>query len=166
MGEDLEKLHLADRTEAILRSDRQAFRQVQRQRKEPVLLTLVPDNGAVIDLMDAYIPDIADAAGLKYVRLIGSDLHNLPRACLERTFLLLADLTGRDENVITLVYEALGMGRRVLLAAQSADEIPEGLESMPAVLYSLQHESFDELIQGTARLTTSTLDDGAFAAKR
>jgi len=160
MSGHAEKLRLADRAEAILRSDRAAKLKARQELHEPaLLLTLVPDEGPVIDFMDAYLPDIADTAGLQYVRLIGSDLRNLPVQCLRRTFLFLADLTGRDETVITLVYEALSMGRRVMLAAQHPGEIPADLSGVPAVLYDLESGQFEGLLQAIQASAYSTTED-------
>ena len=161
MSGHAEKLRLADRAEAILRNDRSALRRAkQDEEHEPaILLTLVPDCGPVLDFMDAYVPEIAEIAGLQYVRLIGSALRNLPEKCMQRTFLLLADLTGRDESVITLVYEAMGQGRRVLLAAQDPGEIPADLRSIPAVLYSLETGEFDGLLQAIQASACSTMED-------
>lgn len=161
MSGHADKLRLADRAETILRSDRSALRRAKRaEDPEPaILLTLVPDCSTVIDFMDAYLPEIAEMAGLQYVRLIGSNLRNLPDKCLERTFLMLADLTGRDENVITLVYEALGLGRRVLLAAQDPGELPSDLRTIPAVLYSLETGQFEGLLRAIQTSACSTMED-------
>lgn len=162
MNERAEKLRLADRAEAILRNDRQAIRSRHRDGQEPaLLLTLVPNQGAVIDLMDAYIPDIAETAGLQYVRLVGTGLREVPRHYLCRTFLVLADLTGRDEDVITLVYQTLGGGRRILISAQHVEEIPRDLESIPSVLYHLEQRRFDQFLREIQRRATSTLHDTA-----
>lgn len=148
MKEDLEKLRLADRAEAILRIDRHALRQAHRRSEEPaVLLTLVSDVGLVVDFMDAYIPELAEAAGLQYVRLIATGLQEVPRHYLSRAFLVLADLTGRDENVITLLYQTFGGGRRILLSAQERQEVPQDLGDVPFVLYSLERGEFDALLR-------------------
>jgi hypothetical protein len=154
------KLRLADRAETILRSDRKAFLQARREQEHTaVLLTLVPDNGAVMDLMDAYIPEIAETAGLQYIRLVSSDLRDLPGPALERTFLLLADLTGRDETVITLVYQALGVGRRVLLTAQDPSELSPDLSGVRSVLYNLQEGELEALFAAVRSFAFSALDE-------
>ncbi|HWI66253.1 MAG TPA: hypothetical protein VNT75_30845 [Symbiobacteriaceae bacterium] len=160
-GNNVDKLRLADRTEAILRSDRSALKKTaRRQQHEPaILLTLVPDVGPVIDLMDAYVSDIAEMANLQYVRLIGQEHRELPEHLLDRTFLALADLTGRDESVVTLVYQALSRGRRVLLATQDGMEIPEELGYLPKVTYSLGEGMFDQLLRAVRQASCSTMED-------
>lgn len=162
MSGNVDKLRLADRTEAILRSDRSALQKktARRHQHEPaILLTLVPDVGPVIDFMDAYVSDVAEMAGLQYVRLVGQENRELPDQLLDRTFLTLADLTGRDENVITLVYQALGQGRRVLLAAQDYDEIPQELGYLPSVLYNLRDGLYDSLLKIVRQSSFSTMED-------
>jgi hypothetical protein len=165
MSENVDKLRLADRTEAILRSDRLALRRVCPKRRDPaVLLTLVPDVGAVIDLMDAYLPDVAEAAGLQYVRMVGAETHELPEPLLTRTFLVLADVTGRDETVVNLVYQALGQGRRILLSAQDAADLPSDLGGMPQVIYGLGPGEFDALLRAVRHGAFSTMEDEAILA--
>lgn len=154
------KLRLADRTETILRSDRTALQ--KRVRRQPaILLTLVPNNGPVIDLMDAYMPVIADTNGLQYVRMLGAEQRELPEHLLHRTYLVLADLTGRDENVITLVYQALGQGRRVLLSAQTQEEIPIELSQVQHVFYSLDKGIFDSLLNAVRNASCSSMEEFA-----
>jgi hypothetical protein len=157
----LERLPLADRTEAILRGDRHALRRGPHPGQEPgILLALLPDDEAVITLMDAYLKEIADLAGLDYLRPETADLAQLPRPTLSRTFLVLADLTGRDEHVVTQVYHALSLGRRVLLSAQSEEDIPRELGArVPAVLYSPQRGRYDDLLREVLCRAQSTLDD-------
>ncbi|HWI53834.1 MAG TPA: hypothetical protein VNT01_16980 [Symbiobacteriaceae bacterium] len=158
MGETTEKPRLADRTEAILRSDRTAL-QKQARRQPAILLTVVPDNGPVIDFMDAYMPDVADMAGLQYVKMVGPEQRELPAHMLERTFLVLADVTGRDENVITLVYQALGLGRRVLLSAQAPEDLPQELEQIPHVTYDLSAGMFETLLQAVRQASFSAMEE-------
>jgi hypothetical protein len=168
MRDNAQKLRLADRAEAILRSDRKSFLQNQRQQQLPaVLLALVPDIGGVIDLMDAYIPEIAENAGLQYIRLISTDMRELPRAVLERTLLVLADVTGRDESVVTLVYQALALGRRVLLSAQNPADLPPALgDAVHSVLYNQEEGQFGPLIQSIRSLAFSALDEKTTADER
>lgn len=148
MNGDRQNANLADRAEAILRSDRQALRRTPRHPVQPgILLVLVPENGAVIDLMDAYIPDIADATGLQYLRMVCANLSSIPTPYEERTALLLADLTGQHEAVINLVYQALGAGKRILLCAQATDDIPQDLAALPCVTYRLEQGGFDRLLR-------------------
>lgn len=158
MSGNADKLRLADRTESILRSDRTALQ--KRTRRQPaILLTLVPDVGPVIDLMDAYMPDIAEMAGLQYVKMLGPEQRELPEHLLERTYLLLADLTGRDESVVTLVYQALGMGRRVLLTAQEQNELPADLSRMQHVFYNLDAGAFDTLLRAVREASFSAVEE-------
>lgn len=146
MSEHVEKLRLADRTEAILRSDRTALRKKTR-RQPAVLLTLVPDIGHVIDFMDAYMPDIAESVGLEYIRLLGSENGTIPAQLLERVSLTLADVTDQDRDVLALVRQVLSEGRRTLLAAQSPADIPFELRHLQHVLYSLQTNDFEALLR-------------------
>ncbi len=156
MHGDLAKLHLADRTEAILRCDRNALRRARRTPQQPaILLALVPDSGDVIDLMDAHLPEVAGDAGLQYVRLVGTEMRILPRHLLHRTFLTVADLTGRNKGVITLVYQMLAMSRSVLLAARTAAEIPWDLRMLPSVIYHPEHSSFDQLLREVRHRTAA-----------
>ncbi|HYF95900.1 MAG TPA: hypothetical protein VD969_27085 [Symbiobacteriaceae bacterium] len=158
MSGNADKLRLADRTESILRRDRSALQ--KRNRRQPaILLTLVPDVGPVIDLMDAYMPEIAEVAGLQYVKLLGSEQRELPAQVLEQTYLLLADLTGRDESVVTLVYQALGLGRRVLLTAQAADEVPVDLNHVQRVFYNLDAGAFDALLRAIREASFSAMEE-------
>lgn len=160
MSEILDKPRLADRTEAILRSDRQALRRKGPKPRDPaILLTLVPDNSAVIRLMDAYMPLVAEAAGLDYVRLVGGRTDQIAEHTLARTFLLLADLTGGDESVAALVSQALGQGRRVILAARDAAEVPPQLVGVPYIRYGQGPGEFDQLLRTIRQATVSTMDD-------
>lgn len=166
MDRDLEKLRLADKTEAILRSDRQALRQAHSQpQNAAILLALLPTTGAVIDLMDAYLPDLAEKAGLQYIRMVSKDVTAIPKPVLNRALLVLADLSGRDEDVITLVYQALGAGRRVLLSAQSPDDLPADLRHLPSVTYDLAAKRFDQLIRAVGARSVSTVDDEQLVAQ-
>ncbi|HLN60491.1 MAG TPA: hypothetical protein VK464_02990, partial [Symbiobacteriaceae bacterium] len=68
--------NLADRAEAILRSDRQSLVLSRRRRQvSSVLLTMVPGSDPTVDLMDDYLQSVADTAGLQYVRQIAADLQ-------------------------------------------------------------------------------------------
>ena len=157
---DMEKVRLADKTEAILRADRQALRQGQSQpQNSAILLVLLPTTGAVIDLMDAYLPDVAEKASLQYIRMLSKDVTAIPRQVLNRALLVLADLSGRDEDVVTLVYQALGAGRRVLLSAQSPTDIPADLTHLPSVIYDLSDNRFDQLLAAVGARSASTVDE-------
>lgn len=152
MRDDLEKLRLSDRAEAILRSDRHALRHAQRQAHEPaILLTLVPDQGSIIDFMDAYVAELAENLGLQYVRLVATGLWEVPRNYLSRTFLVLADLSDRDENVVTLLYQTFGSGRRILVSATCPDDIPADLSEVPAVFYDLPRGEWQSLLSEVHR---------------
>jgi hypothetical protein len=143
----LDKANLADRMDAILRSDRQARVLSDRRRQgATVLLTLVPNVGQVIDLADGYIQTIADTAGLEYIRQVGADLPDELSRWLPSTFLLVADLTGGDPKVADNVREALRTGRRVLLAVQNTADLPADLAAVPHVPYSLAPGGADRLV--------------------
>jgi hypothetical protein len=133
---DLAKLRLANRTEALLRTDRTALHRRRQCQNEPaLLLALLPENGAVTTLMDSCLPDIAERAGLQYNRLLGSETRAIPHALLHRADLILADLTGRPEEVVTLIYQAIAAGRRILLSGQSPEDFPPDLDALHQVLY-------------------------------
>lgn len=136
MLSDLAKLRLAIRTEALLRTDRTALHRRRQWQSEPaLLLALLPENSAVTMLMDSCLPDIAERAGLQYIRLNGSETRAIPHALLHRADLILADLTGRPEEVVTLVYQAIAAGRRILLSGQAAEDFPPDLDAFHQVLY-------------------------------
>ncbi|MGE5676234.1 MAG: hypothetical protein ACM3XM_20525 [Mycobacterium leprae] len=145
----LAKTNLADRTEGILRKDRRALQAPHLQSpKHAALLSLLPANDEAVDLMDEYIQAVADAAGLQYIRPSRSGLEQLPVQYILRARLVLADLTGRDEQILSLVYKALSLGRPVLLTAQSAADVPADLSHIAFAPYSLDEDQFmDFLLQ-------------------
>lgn len=146
-----DRLRLADRVESILRTDRHALRHVREQSQEPLLLlALASESGIVQDFLDGYLPEIAEAAGLGYVRLIASGLTEVPRHYVESAFLVVADVTGRAEEVITLVYQCLGSGRRILLAAQHPDEVPPDLAEIPLACFNLDQGDFRGFLEEVA----------------
>ncbi|HEY3363702.1 MAG TPA: hypothetical protein VGK74_01445 [Symbiobacteriaceae bacterium] len=157
MSGELQKLNLAERAGSILRSDRQAFERANIRTTKPVLLVLIPREGDATDLADAYIPDIAGAAGLQYVRPAPCDLRNLPPNLLRRSRLVLADLSVPNENITALMNQALGLRRRVLLMAQSAEYVPRDLVSIPSVLYGLEPGLFNHLLRETLREARSVV---------
>lgn len=152
MSESLDKLRLADRTHAILRKDRSAIRHLRREPREAgLLLALASDAEAINAMLDRHLPPIATAAGLEYVRLEATLVREVPRALIPRAFLVLADLTGRDEDVITLVYQTFGDGRRVLLAGHDPTDIPGDLADVPSVLYDLAGGQIEPLLDAVRR---------------
>ena len=160
MGDLRSRPRLADRLDTILRSDRHALRRRDRRVGEPaVLLTLLPDDDTVVALLDSHLPSLAEAAGLQYMSLVANDEANLPHSLLSRTFLVLADLTGRDECVVTLVYQALGHGRRVLLSARNDSEIPRDLNAVPRVLYDCDAHRWEALLNVVRAAVESTCHD-------
>lgn len=170
MKEDLDRIRLSDRIGAILRTDRSALRQSRRNPSErSVLLVLVPDSGTAKELFDAYLPDLATGAGLRYVRLAAADRVEIAPQLLDQSLLVLADLAGRHERVITLVYQTFGHGRRVLLAAREPGEIPPDLDEVPAVFYGTADGEFDALLDAVRQMAspTGTLSTGGrFLQKR
>lgn len=155
VSESLNKLRLADRTQSILRKDRNAIRHVrQGPREAGLLLAVASDTDAITRLLDQNLPPIAAAAGLEYVRLVAATLQEVPRALIPRTFLVLADLTGRDEDVITLVYQTFGDGRRVLLAGRDPSDIPCDLGDVPSVLCDLAGGQIEPLLDEVRRWST------------
>ena len=151
---------LADRAEAILRSDRQSLVLSRRRRQvSSVLLTIVPGSGPTVDLLDDYLQSVADTAGLQYVRQCAAHLEETPSRWLDHAFLLLADMTGRNENVVANVYEALRAGRRVLLAACDPADLPPDLASVPSVVYSLEEGGADELVRMVRSIAWANVGD-------
>jgi hypothetical protein len=141
------KLRLADRTEAILRSDRRQLRTVTQPPEVQLLLALVPNTGLIVDFMDAYLPEVAEEAGLQYVRLIADGLREVPRHYINRTAVVVADLTNRSEEVVTLLYQTFGGSRRILLAARNPDEIPVDLADLTTLYYDLENGLFESLLE-------------------
>lgn len=157
MSGEPQKIRLSERAGAILRSDRQAFERANLRTTRAILLVLIPGDGDVSDLADAYIPDIAAVAGLQYVRPAASDLNNLPPNLVRRSRLVLADLSTPNPDVAALVNQAFTLRRRVLLMAQSADCIPRELVSVPSVLYGLEPGLFNHLLRETLREARSVV---------
>ncbi|HLN60853.1 MAG TPA: hypothetical protein VK464_04815, partial [Symbiobacteriaceae bacterium] len=78
---------------------------------------------------------------------------------LGHAFLLLADLTGRNENVLANVYEALRAGRRVLLVTRDPSDLPPDLASVPSVVYSLEEGGADELVRTVRSIAWANVGD-------
>lgn len=136
MPSNLTRLRLANRTEALLRIDRTALHRRRQWQSEPaLLLALLPENNTVTTLMDSALPAIAKRAGLQYIRLNGSQTRAIPHALLNRSDLVVADLTGRPEKVVTLIYQAIAAGRRILLSGQCPEDFPPDLDALHQVLY-------------------------------
>jgi len=152
MSEKLDKLRLADRAEAIIRRDRHAIEQVRRgPRADGLLLALGSNVSAVADLWDRHIPQVAEAAGLGYVRLVATGRREVPEDLIARAVLVLADLAGRDEDVVTLVYQTFGDGRRILLAGGGPADIPRDLADVPSVFYDLEGAQVQPLLDEIRR---------------
>lgn len=140
------KLRLADRTEAILRSDRRQLRTVTQSPDVQLLLALVPNTGLIVDFMDAYLPEVAEEAGLQYVRLIADGLREVPKHYINHTAVVVADLTDRSEEVVTLLYQTFGQSRRILLTARNPEEIPVDLADLTTLYYDLENGLFESLL--------------------
>lgn len=141
------KLRLADRTEAILRNDRRQLRTVTQSPEVLLLLALVPNTGLIVDFMDAYLSEIAEEAGLQYVRLIADGLHEVPKHYINRTAVVVADLTDRSEAVVTLLYQTFGGSRRILLTARNPKEVPVDLADLTTLCYDLENGLFESLLE-------------------
>jgi hypothetical protein len=153
MSANVEKAALANRAGAILRSDRQALTFAHRTRRPgaPLLVALLPDTERIINLMDGYMPDLAQASGFQYARVIAAGVSELPPGTLERTAVILAELSGQDPAVLRLARQALAAGRPILLAAQSPADVPNDLRTLPCVQYNLEAGEAEDLVQ-TLRL--------------
>jgi len=111
-----------------------------------LLLALVPNTGLIVDFMDAYLPEVAEAAGLQYVKLIANGLREVPKHYINRTAVVVADLTDRSEEVITLLYQTFGGSRRIVLTARNPQEIPADLSDLTTLYYDLDHGLFEHLL--------------------
>lgn len=112
-----------------------------------MLLALVPNTGLIVDFMDAYLPEVAEEAGLQYVRLIADGLREVPKHYINRTAVVVADLTDRSEEVVTLLYQTFGGSRRILLTARNPDEIPVDLADLTTLYYDLENGLFESLLE-------------------
>lgn len=126
------RLGLADRLESILRTDRHALRR-QQSRSEGMLLALVSRGGGSHALIEPLLKESAAESGLSFLAIDAEALTEIPRHYLDHASLVVADVSGRNERVITLVYQAMGCGCRLLLCGQEPTDIPSDLEGLSSV---------------------------------
>lgn len=148
------RLGLADRLESILRTDRHALRR-QRSRADGMLLALVSQQSGHRDLIEPLLKESAAESGLSFLAIDAEALIDMPRHYLDHASLVVADVSGRNERVITLVYQAIGCGCRLLLLGQEPGDIPQDLEGLSTVIFrgvddglALQRRTLESAMSG------------------
>ena len=112
---------------------------VEQTTPKPFVFVLMPFDGAFDDIYQLGIKAACKEAGGYCERV---DEQIFVESILERVYnqidkadLLIADMTGRNANVFYEVGYAHGLGKRVLLLTQNADDIPFDLKHYPHIVY-------------------------------
>jgi len=140
----LRRLYGFSRTLPVTRIRNLRQRRTTRERRLPdqtaSAFVLMPFDEAFTDIYEALLKPALEEAGYTVTRADSPlDQQNVMRDIIEgisRAHLIVADITGRNANVMYELGIAHGLGRPTVMLAQSIDDVPFDLRSYRIKQYS------------------------------